>query len=255
MASAKEVIKKAKDQVGTSESPPGSNHNKFTEWYGLSGPWCAMFVSWVLHNSGMDEIPKFAYTPSFAEWFRQQGSGFADDSDAKPGDVVFFNFPDSVDRIQHVGFVVANENGKLTTVEGNTSSGVAGSQDDGGTVAVRTRGYAEAVYYGRPKYNGKPKKPEFKVPVKAWFGKGDKGADVKTWQKDLNKWVRDLNEQHPQRADFLFELKPDGVFGPRTVKATKTFQGFYGLDADGRVGMHTLQRMENVRKRQKKNAQ
>lgn len=251
MSSAKEVLAKAKSQVGTKEAPPGSNHNKFTEWYGFDGPWCAMFVSWVFHHAGMDAIPKNAYTPAFAEWFKAQKAGFTDDSEARPGDVVFFDFPDSLPRIQHVGFVLANEGGKLTTIEGNTSSGVAGSQDDGEQVAVRTRGYGEAVYYGRPAYNGKPKKPQFDFPVKAWFGKGDKGADVKRWQRDLNRWVGDLNEQQPGKAKFEFKVDVDGQFGKQTEKATKTFQAFYGLDADGRVGSQTLDKMEKVRKRQR----
>ncbi|HEX2056781.1 MAG TPA: peptidoglycan-binding protein [Actinomycetota bacterium] len=251
--SAKEVLAKAKDQVGISDG--GSNNNKFTQWYPMPGqPWCAMFVSWVFHHSGLENIPKFAYTPSFADWFRQQGAGFDDDADAQPGDVVFFNFPDSVDRIQHVGLVLENQSGKLKTIEGNTSSGAGGSQDDGEVVAIRERGYGEAVYYGRPDYNGKPKKPRFDFPVKEWFGKGDSGADVKRWQRDLNRWCKVLNEERPEKATFMFEIDVDGKFGKDTEKATMTFQGFYDLEADGRVGTKTLEKMERVRDNQRERA-
>ena len=38
--------------VGDREEPPGSHRCDFTEWYGVPGPWCAMFVSWCFVQAG-----------------------------------------------------------------------------------------------------------------------------------------------------------------------------------------------------------
>jgi hypothetical protein len=66
---------------------------------------------------------------------------------------VFFDFPDSHTGIQHVGFVErVRADGTLVTIEGNTSSGTSGSQDNGGGVYRRTRPPAYVVGYGRPAY-------------------------------------------------------------------------------------------------------
>src|SRR5262245_47942117 len=44
-------------QLGVKESPAGSNHCKYTEWYGMVGPWCAMFVTWSYETQG--DSPSF----------------------------------------------------------------------------------------------------------------------------------------------------------------------------------------------------
>lgn len=239
-ATVKEVLKLAREQLGTTESPPGTNRTKYGKAYGLDGyAWCAMFVWWVLTKADI-EIIKSAYTPTMADWFGDDKRGFTKDSKAEPGDVVFFNFPDSLDRIQHVGFVVENTGSGLVTIEGNTSAGASGSQDNGGGVFRRERGYGEAVYFGRPDYG--VELSEFDLPkTKTWFGPGDSGADVRNWQRDLNGWVKNLKNK-----DFDFKLEVTGDFDERTRKATLTFQKHYQLDADARVGRHTLRKMESI---------
>jgi peptidoglycan hydrolase-like protein with peptidoglycan-binding domain len=244
MASSADVLRIAGKELGTCEDPRGSNCCRYTNWYPMDGsPWCAMFVSWVLDKAGVAGY-KHAYTPTGAELFRKQGRFFT--SDPKPGDVVYFNFPDSLDRIQHVGFVEKTGGSSITTIEGNTSSGEAGSQDNGEGVYRRVRPVSHVVGYGRPGYNGKPDKPEFVFPKRAWFGRGDEGADIKRWQIDLNRWVKNLKD-----APFSFKLEVDAEFGPDSVKATKTFQNHYQLDVDGRVGTMTLDTMERIRKEQR----
>jgi hypothetical protein len=257
-------ISLGRDQLGTSESPPNSNRVKYSNWYGMAGPWCAMFVSWLIHRVGLDDVvPKFAYTPSFAEWFKDKGWGFIDDSKARRGDIVFFNFPDSLDRIQHIGVIIDNEDGRLGVLEGNTSGTAAGSQDDGGTVAIKSRGYSEAVYYGRiAGLQGRVEKPEkrFKYPdVRADLRQGDSGADVKTLQLDLNRFSVWLEENRDKATDFgPFKLDVDGDFGKETRKALMTFQHWYNergkaarLDVDGIAGKATLRALDDVRDRQR----
>lgn len=236
-------------QIGYTESPPGSNRTKYGRAYGMDGyAWCMMF-GWQGLTRINVPIIKSAYTPTAADWFRQRGSGFADDSKARPGDLVFFDFPDSTHRIQHVGFVIGNDVAKRTlhTIEGNTASGNAGSQDNGGGVFRRTRPYDHAVYFGRPDYAERPKldKPDFDFPKgrRAFFTKGDKGGDVKNWQRDLTRYFR--------HKGIDIGVDVSGEFDQRTLRATKLFQHEKKLDVDGRVGKHTIARMERIRDRQK----
>jgi hypothetical protein len=249
-ATREEVLKWFLAQVGTTESPPGSNQTKYGREFGLDGfAWCAMFV-WVGFNRFDVPIIKSAFTPTMADWFADQKRGFTDDRRAQRGDVVFFNFPDSLDRIQHVGIVLANENGQLRTIEGNTSPSDAGSQDNGGGVFKRTRPYSFAVYYGRPAYG--ERLPRFDLPKnRTWFGPGDKGADVRNWQRHLNGWMRHLREHRKDLAFDFGKVDVDGHFGRNTLKATQQFQHDVGLDVDGRVGKHTIAKMEAIRARQK----
>lgn len=235
------------------ERPPGSNHNFITEWYGIDGPWCAMGVSYVFHKTDQEEIPKMAYTPSFANWFKEDGRFFVDDRRARRGDIAFFDFPDSLRRIQHVGFLLKPYgNGTFQTMEFNTSSGSAGSQDDGGNAYIRTRLGGDIVGWGRPRYNGNVDKPTFDFPARAWFGRGDSGADIKMWQRDLRQWARDVMHPSFDRVDFLKKVQVTGKFDEFTQKGTMTFQNMKRLDVDGRVGVHTLRVMETTRKRQER---
>jgi hypothetical protein len=62
------------------------------------------------------------------------------------------DFPhDGIDRISHVGIVVAVSGNVVTCIEGNTSG--TGDQRNGGMVMVKQRTIGkEVVGFGRPKY-------------------------------------------------------------------------------------------------------
>lgn len=223
--------------------------NEYVRWYPFSYgvPWCAVFQCWVEDKAGGLLMPKTAYTPTMAQFFiDRQRFG----KSPRLGALAFHNFPDSLDRIQHVSRVIKVVNATtVETIEGNTSSGSTGSQDDGGNVysRIRTVRQGDIVGFGYPLYE--KDLPVFVYPKeKTWFGRGDSGADVKTWQRDLNHWIRNLKDPP---ADFHLEIKAGGLFDGDTVKATKTFQHFYSLDVDGRVGQHTLRKMEAIRDRQR----
>ena len=255
MSTAKQVLDFALKFKGTTETPPGSNIAKpFCNTYGVCGvPWCAEFTWYVLSEQGVPII-KSAYTPTIAQWFTDQKRGFADDSKIQPGDLLFFDFPDSLDRIQHIGFALeVPKNGRVKTIEGNTSSGSSGSQDNGGGVFVRDRGFAELVYIGRPDYDEHEKLPRFDLPkTRTWLRVGDKGADVLTLQRDLNKWMRDLREDRGDKIEFDFgKIEASGEFTKDTRKALVTFQMQHPrLEPDGMFGRETERVLENVRKRQ-----
>jgi len=231
MATAHQVLAIARDEIGTTESPPDSNVVKYSRWYPMNGsPWCAMFVSWVLDQAGITGY-KHAYTPTGADRFRQQDRWFT--SDPEPGDLVYYDFPPH-ERIEHVGLVVReNEDGSITTIEGNTSSGDQGSQSNGGGVFRRRRLPNLVVGYGRPPYEGssKPERPEKTFKKKGSFGLGDEGSDVRIWQRQLNA-VADAG------------LEVTGEFDQDTLRSTRSFQEEHGLKVDGEIGPLTLAAME-----------
>jgi CHAP domain len=131
-ATAADVLATARSQLGTVERPPGSNRTPYGAAYGRDGEaWCAKFVWWVFRQSrGSALIPKTAFTPTLAQWFRDHGQW---GTKPRPGALVFFDFPnDGLRRISHVALVEAvHPDGTIQTIEGNTSRGVRGSQRDG----------------------------------------------------------------------------------------------------------------------------
>jgi hypothetical protein len=233
MATAHQVLAIARDELGTTESPPNSNCVKYSRWYPMNGsPWCAMFVSWCLDQAGIAGY-KHAYTPTGAERFRQQDRWFT--AHPEPGDLVYYDFPPH-ERIEHVGFVVRdNGDGTITTIEGNTSAGDDGSQSNGGGVFRRRRSTTLVVGYGRPPFDGAkaPEHPERSFAKRASFGLGDEGPDVKMWQRHLNA-VTDA------------DLDVTGTFDAETLRATRRFQQTHDLDVDGEVGPLTLGAMEDA---------
>lgn len=244
-----EVLRICREEARRSigESPPGSNINEYTRWYfgnATAAPWCAIGQCWVENKAGGLLMPKTAYTPTMAQFFiDEKRSG----KEPRVGALSFHNFPDSLNRIQHVERVMEIISPTaVRTIGFNTSSGGAGSQDDGGDVYWRERrvSSSDIVMFGYPLYEEDI--PKFFFPKeRTWLGRGDSGADVKLWQLDLNRWIR--NMKNPP-ADFHLEITKR--FDDDTVKATKTFQHHYDLDVDGRVGKHTLRKMERIRDRQ-----
>lgn len=153
------VLELAKKEVGTKEKPV--NLTKYGEWADknkfstmkLNGqPWCYTFVSWVLMHSGVKE-PFFAYVPAGYNHYCKTGKIF---KEPKIGDLIFFDF--NKDGIpEHIGFVTGiNKKGNrvesVNTIEGNTSSGVAGSQDNGDGIFERVRHISLIKAFGRPDY-------------------------------------------------------------------------------------------------------
>jgi hypothetical protein len=120
-------------QVGVAESPSGSNRVLYSTWYGLVGPWCAMFLSWVLANARNTSGYRFASTASSVAWARRAGR-LRPIAEAQPGDVMVRLYTATTG---HTGMATARPaGGRLRTVEGNTS----GSDDrDGGSVQHRDR--------------------------------------------------------------------------------------------------------------------
>ena len=160
MASANDIVRIARTELGNKEHPPGSNNVKYnTAYYGraVSGsayPWCCAFIWWVFRQAGASNLfnggNPTAYCPTAMNWYvankQFHKSGFL------PGDVIFFDFSGRKSLAGHIGIVErVNSDGSVVCLEGNTS---VTSNDNGGAVMQRTRYMSSIMGVGRPAYSG-----------------------------------------------------------------------------------------------------
>lgn len=221
---AKKVLDRARSQIGVKEMPAYSNRTPYSTWYGIIGPWCAMFVSWVLYYSGaplqISTSKGFAYCPAGVDWFKKRGAWASKYTKPKPGWIVFYDFPnDGIGRVSHTGLVegIASD-GRIIAIEGNTNA--AGSRT-GGEVRRQYRSLSSIVGYGMIQYaTSSPAAPHPTLQL------GSSGTAVVEFQRKMNK------------ASGT-SLALDGKYGPRCVEACKNFQRFFGLVADGVCGPKT----------------
>ncbi len=143
----KAALDLAISQIGVKESPANSNKVKYTSWYGMVGPWCAMFMTWCFETNKVRESPSFvkgsrwAYVPYIVSDARAGRNGLTTvgaDS-VQPGDLVCYDWGWD-GEYDHVGiFEKWAGSGTMSCIEGNTSPSSGGSQSNGGQVCRRTR--------------------------------------------------------------------------------------------------------------------
>lgn len=155
-ATVDEVLATAFAEVGYVEKPV--NITKYGAFF-KSNPaqWCGLFVMWVMAQA-KQKFPNTAYTPNGVTAFRNMGA-FITKGNPEPGDIVYFDFPDEIDRVSHVGICVkTRSNGKVLTIEGNTTGNKLGLKDErnGGEVAIKERRREDIVGWGRPNYRDYP---------------------------------------------------------------------------------------------------
>lgn len=149
-SNAVSVLAVARGEVGVVESPPGSNKNKYGEWYGMDNvPWCAIFVSYCFYKAGSPLPPittekGFAYCPYGVSYFKDAGKF---DMNPKPGCIVFFDWEgDGVSN--HVGIVEEVKSAdEVVCIEGNTSTS---DNSNGGQVMRRTRSLSLISGFAHP---------------------------------------------------------------------------------------------------------
>ena len=114
-----DMVQIALSQVGNVGGEP------YWRWYGFKErvEWCAVFVSWVANQSGYLQagvIPKFSGCQTGIDWFKAMGEWQEKGYTPKQGDIIFFDW--EVDgKVNHVGIVEKVENGKVYTIEGNST--------------------------------------------------------------------------------------------------------------------------------------
>ena len=151
--------------VATALAEVGKTGETYWEWYlgheSTFMEYCAAFVSWVADKHGQIDngnVPKFAWVTAGVNFYKDKGwFKYNKDYDPKPGDVVFFNWNNANELIDHVAFVEKYENGYVYTIEGNVGGNSSMSRAEKAKVRkVVQRKYKKNslhLYgYGVPKY-------------------------------------------------------------------------------------------------------
>lgn len=122
-----QIVAVAASQIGNVGGQP------YWSWYGFNErvAWCACFVSWCANECGYIDtgiIPKFAGCVWGVDWFQDRGQWADGSATPVPGMIIFFDWdsPDGESGPQdglsdHVGIVARVEDGRVYTIEGNTS--------------------------------------------------------------------------------------------------------------------------------------
>lgn len=234
-ATAAEAVKLAASQDGVQEVPSGSNRVKYATWYGVIGPWCAMYLSWIwwsigLRFTGAQSAKGWASAESMRQWFKAHDRLV---TTPKAGDVVFWHFPGEHAGANHVSLFVSAAGSTVTTWDGNTSTS---SDRDGGHVEKRTRPRSYVIGFGRPPYvapipgSTAPKPPAWWKRTLTLTSPYMTGPDVEAAAKRLIAHGHDVGT-------------PLNVFGPRMDAATHAFQHQAGITEDGDIGPTTAYKL------------
>src|SRR5690348_2389619 len=134
------ILNAVRGEVGVSEQPPGSNDSPRIAQYRQAtagsgvGPWCAYFVSWAARQAGVplgDQGQGFGRVDDVYAWAQRTGKAIpAGSAPPQPGDLIVWD--------EHIG-VVENvlPDGRIQTIEGNSSDQVARrTYDSGGGGAI-----------------------------------------------------------------------------------------------------------------------
>ena len=139
--------------VGVKEKPAGSNKVMFSEWYGMTGPWCAMFVTYCFiaaKSKSFIKGSRYAYCPYVLTDAKASRNGLRviPKADVRSGDIVLFDW-NKDGTADHIGIVdkpPASKKSAFTTVEGNTSGT---NPSDGGMVAKMSRVTSDVIAFVR----------------------------------------------------------------------------------------------------------
>lgn len=268
MYTANDLIKIAKNEVGYLEKRTTANLDDKTANAGYNNrtkyardlanagyyqsskqgvAWCDVFVDWCHYiaagkNSKLAQEVIYQTGPYGAgcafsmQYYKQAGRLYL--SDPRPGDQIFFGTSKSVD---HTGIVIKVANGRVYTIEGNTSATV-GVVANGGGVFEKSYAinYKKIVGYGRPNYAIESEKEvvETETAKTTTTGvcnvelnilrKGSEGNQVKALQTLL------IGYGYPCGG-----WGADGNFGAATDSAVRRYQKAKKLEIDGAVGPAT----------------
>lgn len=231
------------------EKELGAGKDNITKYWqdilpGMQGQfWCQVFVFWCFVKCyGLELAKKILYidrwtqsdswrkfyTPDWSNNFKANGAS-VQSSKAQAGDIVYFK--NSV-RVHHTGIVIDVERysdgtGKLTTIEGNTSSG-SDVVANGGCVRIKSyhmnkNGIDSVAWYGRPQYSLAEKTMEDESIVMPTLekGKAAKGTPCIYVFQTL------------MEALGYYAMSIDGSYGGGSKTACERFQSDHGLPTTG----------------------
>ncbi|WP_281783767.1 hypothetical protein [Sinimarinibacterium flocculans] len=154
----KRALAYSKTLLGLSEKPPGSNRGgKITDMQleigkaFVGSPWCGTFLLHILRKVGVKfaNPARVAYVPYIVQDAKAGVNGFKEwkvRSAGNPGDLI------SLFGQRHVALVIKKVKGGYITREGNTSSGITGSQSNGGGSYERFRPFSDVDGVAVPDY-------------------------------------------------------------------------------------------------------
>lgn len=209
--------KKSNLQLDSKTANAGSaNYTKYGKWYGLNPAyWCAMFLCWVFHTAYGDDSAKQLLGGKFSASCEEIRQNFISKkqyftSNPRIGDIIFFKGSRHAGA-NHIGLVTNISDGRVYTVEGNTSGGST-VIDNGGGVAKKSYyiSYNRILGYGRPDYDGASSLKSQITPGKT--NTMTDSASAKTYTK--KQFIKDI-----QKATGA---KTDGIAGPETLSKTIT---------------------------------
>jgi peptidoglycan DL-endopeptidase CwlO len=119
----RKIVSAARGEIGTRESPPGSNRNP----YGPTTFWCSSFATAMWRRAGVD-IPVLPFTGDVYRWGQRHGKAYGNGDlkqNVRPGDVLLFGTgPQSPSTSKHIGIVEKVDGNTVTLIEGNSGDQV-----------------------------------------------------------------------------------------------------------------------------------
>lgn len=274
MSSANEILKIASREVGYDRFKDPLHGSKYGRWYadmtkspyfGQNGvPFCAMGVSWVFAQAGQKcpVLPTASVTTEY-NGAKRAGIVLANKREARPGDLVIFDWANVAGPCDHIGIVEVNYGGYIQTIEFNTSNG---NDTNGGKVARRTRAWGVVQAIVRPPYEvGVQTKPApGQIAVDGWWGNETTLALQKIFGtpqdgviSGQNRIYRARNQglttgwewvSNPGGSLLMVKIqertgaRPDGIFGPETANALiRYFKGdSHATVFDGKLDAYSI---------------
>lgn len=198
--------------------------------------WCACFASMCTYLGG-GTIPGGPFYNCQIMINRARNAGqFVAAKDMVPGDLVMYDWQGAhAGNADHVGifeYWIDRSSGIFSAIEGNTSSGSAGSQSAGNGVWRRSRNTSVVPGAVRPAWNGKPAATAGASAGVNATPSGNSGFSA--------AYVRDIQTRLGNLGYSVGSSGADGSLGPATRAAVKSFQKAKGLVVDGLPGPATL---------------
>ncbi len=205
--------KKSNSQLDSKTANAGSaNYTKYGKWYGLNPDlWCAMFICWIFNEAYGETAAKKLLAGRFSaacEEIRQNFIGKKQYHTSNPqiGDLVFFKGTRHAGA-NHIGIITDVSQGRIYTIEGNTSGGNY-VIDNGGGVAKKSYGitYSKILGYGRPAYDSSP----------------DQNVSIENNVSPAKTPAAYAKKQFIRDVQSVTGAKTDGIAGPETLSKTIT---------------------------------
>lgn len=245
MATAQDVLRIAAAEIGYCRWDDKQTGTKYGRWYaqktgssyfGQNGvAFCAMGVSWTLDQAGAScaGFPTASCSAAY-NGAKPKGAVLSNKKDAKPGDVIIFDWDDTGWSWDHTGFCEINRGSNVQTIEFNTT----GPDGRSGSVARKVRSWDDVYCVIRPSYSAQQTS---NLPTKlAEDGKWGEATTLRAQELAGMKYKDGkVSRQNPDHRSKLkgctLGWKWTGSEG-RGSQTIKLLQEIWGAKADGVMG-------------------